>query len=176
MVEYRSFGEVVMELKADMPYPSMDGIQENACMLRAVSPAYAGREGEMTAILQYVYQSVLLGACDKKEWAESLLAIAVNEMHHLEILGTLICKLGAPPIFTACPPYPVGYYSASFVNYVKTPAAMFRADLYGERCAVEGYRSMLCKLSDPHVSAMIERIIADELVHIETLERLLSEA
>lgn len=153
----------------------MEGIGENSCMLRALSPAYAGREGEMTAILQYVYQAILLGACGEQNASETLLSIAVTEMHHLEILGTLICKLGAPPVFTSCPPYPVGYYSASCVNYVKSPAAMIQADLCGERQAVEGYRKILCKLSDERVSAVIERIIEDELVHIQALERLLCE-
>lgn len=174
MLEYRHFGEVFMGLKADLPYPTMEGIAANACMLRAVSPAYAGREGEMTAILQYVYQSILLGACGEEETAGVLLSIAVTEMHHLQILGTLISKLGAPPVFTACPPYPVGYYSASCVNYAKSPAAMLEADLYGERKAVEEYRKMLGKLSDPRVSAVIERIIEDELVHIKTIENLIA--
>ena len=84
--------------------------------LRALSPAYAGRNGELTAILQYVYQSILLDGCGKTNEAKQLVRIAVDEMHHLEKIGSLFVKLGVPPVFTACPPYPVAYYSAWIIR------------------------------------------------------------
>ena len=43
----------------------------NLQALRALSPAYAGRNGELTAILQYVYQSILLDGCGKGGSGES---------------------------------------------------------------------------------------------------------
>lgn len=89
----------------------------NLQALRALSPAYAGRNGELTAILQYVYQSILLDGCGKGDQAKVLLGIAVDEMEHLEKIGGLLVGLGVPPVFTACPPYPVAYYSASNVDY-----------------------------------------------------------
>ena len=122
-----------MELNADVPYPSLDGIGEDACSLRIISPAYAGRAGELTAILQYVYQHILFERMGDEEAAETLLAVSVAEMRHFEILGTLICKLGAPPVFTNCPPYPVGYYSASAVDYSSTPQKMLLADIAADR-------------------------------------------
>lgn len=162
-----------MGLKADIPYPSMDEITEDCCALRSVSPAYAGREGELTAILQYVYQSVLLSECGMERAGKLVMDIAVTEMRHLEILATLITKLGAPPVFTACPPYPVGYYSSSCVNYVRTPRLMISADICAERQAIAAYSSMLCKLNNPCVADVIERIIEDEKVHLCAFENLL---
>lgn len=161
----------MMGLKADLPYPDTSGIEEDLRALRTVSPAYAGREGELTATLQYVYQSVLLGACGQKELSRLLLDIAVTEMHHVEILGTLITRLGAPPVFTACPPYPVGFYSASCVNYARDVRAMLAADLCGERAAVAAYRRMLSSLVNEEVRAVIARIVEDENVHICALEQ-----
>ncbi len=164
-----------MGMKADTPYPTMDEIGEDCRALRVVSPAYAGREGELTAVLQYVYQSVVLSECKMTEAAKELIEIAVTEMHHLEILATLICKLGAPPVYTACPPYPVGYYSSSCVNYVRAPKLMISADICAERQAIAAYSSMLCKLNNPCVAAVIERIIEDEKVHLQAFERMLRE-
>lgn len=160
-----------MELKADIPYPSLENVGEDCRALRIVSPAYAGREGELTAILQYVYQSVLTGACGEEELSRLLISIAVNEMRHVEILGTLITKLGAPPVFTACPPYPVGFYSASCVNYVRSPEGMLAADIQGEKQAIACYKRMLRELCNPCVSEVIGRIVKDEEVHLAALER-----
>ena len=164
-----------MGLKADLPYPTLDGITEDYRALRIVSPAYAGREGELTATLQYVYQSILLGANGLQKESRLLLDIAVTEMHHVEILGTLITKLGAPPVFTSCPPYPVGYYCASYVNYVKNPLGMIGADIIGEKAAIAEYERILRGLCNSQVSAVIERIIEDEKVHVTALEKMFQE-
>ena len=161
-----------MPLISDLPYPPLDDIKEDSKALRIVSPAYAGRDGELTAILQYVYQSVLLGACGKERESKLLLGIAVAEMRHLQILGTLITKLGAPPVFTACPPYPVSYYSASCVNYTRSITSMIAADICAEHAAISEYTRMLCALKNPAVAAVIERIREDERLHLSALEQL----
>ena len=44
--------------------------------LRALSPAYAGRCGELTAILQYVFQSILLGSHEM--FLADILAVQVD--------------------------------------------------------------------------------------------------
>ncbi|MDE6059268.1 MAG: manganese catalase family protein [Clostridia bacterium] len=164
-----------MGLKFDAPYPSLDGITEDYQTLRLISPAYAGREGELTATLQYVYQSVFLGANGMQKESKLLLDIAVTEMHHIQILGTLITKLGAPPVFTSCPPYPVGFYSASYVNYVKNPLGMIGADIIAERGAIAEYHRILGSLNNQKVYDVIERIIEDEKVHVAALEKLFGE-
>lgn len=164
-----------MEVSSE-PYPPIEGIREDCVALRIISPAYAGRDGELTAVLQYVYQSVLLDACGRGEASKRLIEIAATEMRHVEILGTLITHLGAPPMFTACPPYPVGYYSASFVNYTRDPQHMIEADICMERASIERYESMLTRLTDPRVRAVIARIAEDEKEHLCSLEALLREA
>ncbi len=155
-----------------MEAPSMEEIEKDHHALRIVSPAYAGRSGEMTATLQYVFQSIVLGSCGRREDAEKLMRIAVQEMHHMEILGTLICKLGAPPIFTSCPPYPVGYYSASSVNYTRDFMSMIRLDILGEKAAIEQYRYMIERLNNGKVISVLEGIVRDEEEHLAILEEL----
>lgn len=162
-----------MELKVQADYPDLSAIQPDAQTLRTISPAYAGKRGELTAVLQYVYQSVWLGANGHEEEARLLLSIAVNEMHHFEILGTIITKLGAPPVFTACPPYPVGFYCASNVNYTKSLRSMICADIAGEETAIEDYTRMLSVVKGPVFEA-IARIVEDERLHLQTLGEMLS--
>lgn len=154
-------------------FPTLDDIGEDYASLRLVSPAYAGRDGELTAVLQYVFQSIVLDHCGERKFARTMMKIAVEEMHHMEILGTLICKLGAPPVFTACPPYPVGYYSASNVNYVRGIRQMICADICAEENAVCSYERMLCSLKNSRVAGVISRILDDERRHLELFNQML---
>lgn len=164
-----------MEFKIEKEYPSLDGITEDYKTLRVISPAYAGGKGELTAVLQYVYQSILLERFGKKEMSKKILGIAVNEMHHLELLGSAITLLGAPPAFTGCLPYPIGYYSASNVNYSKTPCEMIEADIAAETNAIEDYRRILTRISSEPLNALIERIIEDEELHLSAFESMKKE-
>ena len=149
---------------------ALDKIKTDCAALRVVSPAYAGKCGELTAILQYVYQSVLLSARGEEHAAKVVRRIAADEMRHLQILGTLICRLGAPPVFTACPPYPVSYYSASCVNYVRGTREMIAADIRAEKSAIASYCRMLELLENPAVREVISALLKEERRHLEILE------
>ncbi len=164
-----------MEIKVEMPYPPLDGLKEDHRSLRILSPAYAGKEGELTAVLQYVYQSLTFEKLGMPERGKTLLGIAVNEMHHLELLGTAIANLGAPPVFTAFPPYPVGYYSASNVNYCKNPKNMIAADIRAETRAIADYKKMISRLCNEPLVALLERIIKDEEYHLTVFEKIKAE-
>ena len=143
-------------------------------IIRALSPAYAGRDGELTAILQYVYQGILLDGCGKGEEAKKLLHIAVEEMRHLEMIGALLVKFGVPPVFTACPPYPVGYYSASNVDYVKPYPQMLAADIAAEQEAIACYTRILSYVRDEEVCSVVTKIRADEEHHLHILREMQS--
>ena len=62
-----------------IPYPELDGIREDEKTLKIVSPAYAGDESELTAVLQYTYQAILLGETGHKDLAETLKKISMDE-------------------------------------------------------------------------------------------------
>ena len=147
---------------------------EKTKIVRALSPAYAGREGELTAMLQYVYQAVMLEGCGRAEEAKIILKIAVEEMRHLEKLASILVSLGVPPVFTACPPYPVAYYSAANVDYVKPLPQMLEADIRAEKGAIAGYKRILRVVSDEKICAAIKEILADEERHLAAFETLLA--
>lgn len=164
-----------MEIKAEKDYPTLDEIKEDHKSLRVISPAYAGGRGELTAVLQYVYQSIVLERIGYADTSKKILGIAVNEMHHLELLGSAIAALGAPPVFTSCPPYPVCYYSASHVNYAKTPEEMLDSDIEAETQAICDYKQMIPRLCNPPLVALIERIIEDEELHLSLFKEMRKE-
>lgn len=154
---------------------TLEEIGEDYATLRQISPAYAGRDGELTAVLQYVFQTIVFGQLGKEDISHELMKIAVQEMHHFELLGTMIAKLGAPPVFTACPPYPVGYYSASCVNYTRAPRQMICVDICGEENAISHYEHILCRIKNAPVAVLITRILEEEREHLKILNRILSE-
>ncbi len=149
----------------------LESVGEDMKTLRIVTKAYAGREGELTSVLQYVYQSIVLGQRGERELSMLLQRIASEEMRHLQIVGSLITRLGAPPLFTACPPYPVGYYSASCVNYAKETEEMLAADVASEENSVKAYAGMLKEIENPAAAEIILAVMKEEEEHLRLLRR-----
>ncbi len=162
-------------LQVDLPYPDLAGIGEDLCSARIISPAYADRGSEMTAILQYVFQAIVLQKQGLEEYAKTLERIAITEMHHLEILGSLLYQLGVLPVFSSCPPRKFDFYSTSAVSYACDVHKMILDDILGETQAIYTYEEMIRKLKNEKVAAIIERIVLDEKLHLETLKNILRE-
>lgn len=154
-----------------IPYPDLEGIGEDEKALKIISPAYAGDESELTAILQYAYQSVSLQETGREDMASKLKTIAMDEMRHAEILGRLIVRLGTRPVFSYFPPYPIRFFTARSVRYATTLKKMLSDSIEGEQYAVDGYSRMLARLTDEKIRAVITRIRADELAHLEMLKK-----
>lgn len=160
-------------LQADLPYPSLEGIGEDERSVRIISPAYADRGSEMTAVLQYVFQSVVFDGIGMQKYAETLLQIAIAEMDHLKILGTLLNQMGALPVFVSRPPVKFDFYTTRAVSYSSEPTRMILDDISGETEAIRTYEGMVQKLQNDKVSEIIRRIILDERLHLKTLKELL---
>jgi len=60
----------------DLPYPTTDGIRNDALSLQIISPAYSTSVGELNAVLQYVYNSFCFYKHGLKDCAETLMSIA----------------------------------------------------------------------------------------------------
>jgi bacterioferritin len=96
-------------------------------------------------------------------------------MHHMDLLGEMIINMGTEPIFTAYPPNTFNWWTARYVDYSNTPQRMLMSDIQGEINAIEDYQSMLKKLRNEQVAAVISRIILDEKVHLARFKEILEE-
>ena len=161
-------------IQVDLPYPTTDGICADALSLRIVSPAYASPESELNTILQYIYHSFNFSKQGYKDVAETLVGIAVAEMHHLEILGGLILVLGAQPVYAQYPSSGFNFYSAKYVAYSRSLKNMLEDAIIGEKHAISGYERMLKCLKNEQVKAIISRILQDEKLHLQVLESILN--
>ena len=160
-------------LTAENSFPTTDGICPDAYSLRVISPAYASPTGELNAIMQYVYHSLHFKVCVYVDFAKTIQSIAMAEMIHLELLGSTILALGAPPVFTANPPGLFNFYSSKYVTYSRSLKCMAEDDIRAERHAIHSYERILHRLKNEKVEEIIVRILEDERLHLAAFEGIL---
>ena len=162
-------------IRVDKPYPTTESICPDAYSLRIISPAYATSDWELNAILQYVYHSFFFYKHGYVEIADLLKGIAIAEMHHLDLLGETILALGAAPVYSQYPAGSFNFYSTKYVAYSRSLKNMLEDDILGERRAIGAYNKMMRTLKNEPVKAIIARILADEVLHLEKLEEVFAE-
>ncbi len=158
-------------LVLDLPYPSVSELTPDVRSGNIISFGYATLKGEITAVLQYVYHHFYFGLTDPDD-AETLMSIAIAEMTHVDILGSAMLKLGTPPRYVQFPRTCV-YFNTSQVSTATSPTKMLMDDIQGEMNAITDYQKMLFELKNEKAAAIIQRIILDEQLHLETLKKLL---
>ena len=83
--------------------------------------------------------------------------------------------MGVLPVYSSCPPRKFDFYSTGAVSYASDVQKMILDDILGETQAIYTYEAMVRKLKNEKVSAIIERIVLDEKLHLETLKNILRE-
>lgn len=154
-------------IKVDLEYPEVEIDSASMSDCRCLMEDYGGAEGELTAILTYSYQAYVIS--DMEEYAElyeTFEEIAITEMHHHELLGETIVKLGGTPVMGGCHKF----WNGSMVNYCKDVINMINMDIMAEKTAIENYKKTIRCLQNYSVRELIERIIMDEELHILALE------
>lgn len=156
----------------DLPFPDLSNLtpdRKNACI---IMPAYADAKSELTAVLQYIYQSILFGVCGNKEYATIIEEIAIAEMRHLDLLGEALTRLGVAPVYARRPPEKCHFYSSCAVHYTTSPVEMIAADITAEQEAIAAYESMLACITEPTLGALISRIVLDERLHLKKFKEM----
>ena len=157
-------------LIAEGEYPSLKDLQCDAYAARIISAAYATSAGELNATLQYIYHSINFAYKKDEKRAQLLKSIAIAEMHHVDLLGEALIRLGAPPVYSFLPPAHYNFYSTKFVAYSRSLRNMIEDDIMGEKYAIYGYERMLPRLKNDTLRALICRILEDEQLHLEALK------
>ncbi|MBO5286479.1 MAG: hypothetical protein J6B16_06245 [Clostridia bacterium] len=160
-------------LKVDIPYPPLNQIERDEKSAYIISPAYSGLHSELKAILQYVYHAQFFNDERFLEYKTALINIAICEMEHLNILGELLLKLGADPIYTLRAFDKYNFFTTSCIAQSKTPEKMLLDDISGELSAINAYTEIIDKIKNERVSAIITRIRLDEELHVKVLKELL---
>ncbi|MGI5901675.1 MAG: ferritin-like domain-containing protein [Desulfitobacteriia bacterium] len=155
------------------PYPEIKVIGPNIQYAELLMDAYAGTVSEFTAISQYLYHSFFFKNINK-ELGSLLENVAITEMHHMEILATLIIKLGGNPVIRGSYSTKGTCWTGNFVFYGTNVCEQLQADLVAEQKAIADYKRLISLISDPYVQSILRRIILDEIVHTKLFEQALS--
>lgn len=158
-----------MEYKANLPYPKIEVTNKNVFLARELFSNYAGDISEDTAIHNYIYQSLII----KNDNIKNILKqIAIVEMHHLEILGKLIIKLGLTPMFLSISNNQTKWFSGEYITYEKDIQKILLNNIKNEELAIQNYEKIIMKTDDNKVKIILKRIILDEKLHIEIFKHL----
>ena len=86
-----------LKTKSERVYPEIVINAPNPAEAAVLQSDYAGKGSETTAIMTYIYQNYITRLYNE-DVAEVLERIAITEMHHHDILGTTIARLGGNPV------------------------------------------------------------------------------
>ena len=161
---------MIKPLTVNLSYPTLDAIKEDKKTALFLAGAYSGAHGELSAILQYFYHFLHFKRLGDEICAGVIMSIALAEMHHLEILGSLIMRLGLDPVFCTASTFCAEYYSAKNIRYSKDAKKMLIDDITAESVAIKDYEKLLDSIEDETVGAVISRIILDEQLHVKALK------
>lgn len=153
------------------PYPIPKVEKENKEYAYLLLEDYAGINSEETAIHTYLYQSFI--QTEFKELEEILLTISKVEMHHLRLIGKTIRLLGIDPCYyTFSSTKTAKYWNASYVCYEKDVKKLLEHNIQQEKDAILKYRLHQKEIKDKYIKELLERIIQDELLHVQIFETL----
>ena len=158
----------ILSSKKNIPYPKLMNIRQNIRYANLLYDNFAGEEGELTAVCQYVYEHIELKRYES--FSKILLSIATEEMHHLELIGDLIKRLGRKPYYinqNQC------MWNANNIKYhFNNVYDMLMFNIESEKKAIEGYKEVIKYTQNKSIKDLLERIILDEQTHLEIFNRL----
>ena len=152
-----------VEVKINKPYPELIDVAEDATTVAILKNLTSSRAGELSAVLQYIYQSVIADQTNT-EIAAILEEIGIVEMIHMDMLLHAITMFGGVPKYEDSQN---NYFSTNHLNYTLKLSDMLENNIRAEQNAVENYRYAITKVKNNSLKKLFERIIEDEIRHIE---------
>ncbi len=147
----------------NLSYPDISDISPDPRLASLLYEAYAGRQGEITAISNYIYQSIVFKD-PAPILSELLECISITEMKHFKILGKMILLLGRDPVIKAQIRGTPIDHRATLISNMENALTQ---NIESEKRAVEYYKKVALHTHDKAVTAMLKRIIMDEEHHIK---------
>ncbi|MDD4111267.1 MAG: ferritin family protein [Clostridia bacterium] len=155
--------------RAPEPYPKIVNAMPNRTDVKQLKMLATGRNGELTAILTYLYQYYIFNE-DYPEIANSLEQISIIEMKHYELISKAIVEFGGDPNLTN------GQGDIWTGRNVDTEKNIKRAllnNIKGEEDAIMDYTRAAKETTNQSLAALYLRIAEDETQHIIVLKGLL---
>ena len=157
-----------IEVRINKPYPEITNAKEDFSTVAILKNLANTRAGELRAVLQYVYQSVVADKTDETI-AGIFEEIGIVEMMHLDMLMHAITSFGGTPIYEDAQR---NSFNTNLVNYTVKLSDMLDNNIQGESLAIENYKQAITRVDNKSLKELFARIIEDEKRHIEIFKRI----
>lgn len=102
-----------------------------------------------------------------------LLNIAIEEMHHLDILGTILVKLGEKALYRSSDNKE---WNSNYVKYnICNLKEMIELNIKSENIAIKEYQKLMNYTRNIYLKRIYERIILDETNHLKVFQKIVKE-
>ncbi|MCL2445977.1 MAG: rubrerythrin family protein [Oscillospiraceae bacterium] len=157
-------------VRAPGPYPPVQVQGKNRQYAALMLSNIGSANSELSAVAHYRYVHV---DCDG-DLAQLAHELSVVEMQHLDDFARLAKLLGEEPRFWQCCGNRKAYWSPSYVDYTyRSTQDLLQKLIAEEKAAIRKYAAQAARIGDPFVVAVLNRVIADEEVHVRLLEDVL---
>ncbi len=149
------------------PYPPTNVRRPNVGDGELLLDAFAsGESSELTTVTQYVFHALEhMMTPQGNLW----MCIALVEMHHLHLIGSLIRNLGVEPKYWRTNKF---YWTGGYVSYGERLCSQLRTDINTERASINLYSNLILELRTPEAIAVLRRIQEDEEVHLYLFQQM----
>lgn len=156
---------------SEKPYPNIEVSGENQDYAVYLLDDYASSLSELTAITSYVFLNLILD--DKyQDIKDTYRGISIVEMHHLNLLGELIKKLGVLPRYYAKEANKITMWNSNFVSADIDMKTTLLQSIKNEEAGIIQYQKHIELIDDENIKVILARIILDEEVHVSLLKEL----
>lgn len=156
--------------RLSLPYPEVSFTNFDPKTIAMLSEDYAGKISELSSAAQYTYQEAYTSKI--KEISDALKGISCAEMHHLTLLRDAIYTLGGSPRYQVPTVSGEKYFTAEYIDYENLIPNLLLLDIDCEQAAIAQYSRHAASTSNDSVRRLLNRIIADERLHIAILNNL----
>lgn len=157
-----------IQVKINKPYPQIENANDSQQTVAILKNLANTRSGELRAVLQYVYQSVVADSVEE-EIASIFEEIGIVEMMHLDMLMHAMTEFGGIPEYNDSQRNP---FNSTFVNYATKLSEMLDNNIQGESLAIENYKQAIARVDNESLKQLFARIIEDEEQHIKVFKKI----
>lgn len=152
----------------NIPYPKIPKLYPNKRYAIMLYNNFAGEFGELSAITQYIYENIDLE--NNNDISSILLKISVQEMKHLQLIGKILVALGEKPYYQDMNKKA---WSSKNIKYCTgNIKEMMKHNIYLEEMAISEYKKATRFTRNIELRRIFERIIMDEINHIEVFKKI----
>lgn len=157
-----------IKVRLDKPYPKILNATNDQMTVNILKNLAGSRTSELTAVLQYIYQSVI---ADKSadEIGAIFEEIGIVEMTHLDLLMHAITDFGGTPKYEDSQG---NQFNSNYINYTVKLKEMLNNNILAEQRAIEQYNEAIKRVKNESLKELFRRIIQDEELHIKVFKYL----